>query len=341
MATTPATLQAFNPRPRPKLGDRQRSLRRGVGLLLVLSAVYTAGAAEGQEHLRDQDWSLTGSARLGAVATWTTSNLDPQYRPATRDPSTETEFDDGLDMYALIDLRLHAPNGASLYVRTPMEEYGVATGVTVPSTWGELDLQACYVFPDKVWEDPYLLGLPREETDRERFGGSVALNNIGGTRWSASYTMRHIDLEQDRAGQASPDLQRSGLTHQLEVSARLSLGGGQLLGSAGYERADLDGDAAAYDAATASVTYALPWRQFQFMLGIEIGYNWHRASHPLFRSTREDLRLGASAIAIHRDPFGITGAELGALSAWTYEESNCDFYDAQSIHLGIFIGYHF
>lgn len=341
METTPTTFETLDARPRTQPGDRRRSLRRGVGLLLALSAVHAAGAVEDEEHQHKQGWSLTGSTRLGVVATWTTSNLDPQYRSATRDPATETKFDDDLDLYALVDLRLHAPNGASLYVTTPLEEYGVATGVTLPSTWGEWELQACYVFPDRVWEDPYLLGVPRTETDRERFGGTLGLKDIVGTSWSASYTLRRIEVEQDRAGEAYPDLERGGLTHQLEISHRFDLGGSLIMGSAAYERADLDGDAAAYDAAAATATWVIPWRQFQFMLGAEVGYDWHRASHPLFGSTREDLRLGANAIITYREPFGITGSELGALGAWTYEDSNCDFYDAQSIHLGMFIGYHF
>lgn len=318
-----------------------RSIQRGLGLLLALSAVHVGGAVEGAQDPQEAGWSLSGSVRVGAVATWTTSKLDPQYQAATRDLSKKGEYEDGQDLYALIDLRVQAPNGAGLYLTTPLEEYGAAAGVTVPTAWGEWDIQACYVFPDSVWEDPYLLGRARKETDRERYGGTLALNAIAGTRWSASYTIRTIKIEQDRAGQAHPELGRSGITHRMEVSTHLALGEGQLQGGATYERADLDGEAAAFDAATVTLCWAVPWRQWQFMLGAEAGYDWHRASHPLFGSTREDLRVGGNALISYRDPLEIDGAELGALAAWSLEESNCDFYDAQSIHLGMFIGYHF
>ncbi len=343
METNPARSPALGStrRSKPLPLGRQPSLRRGVGLALALSAVQAVGATEGSERPRARDWSLTGSVRLGAVATWTNSNLDPQHRPATRDPATDDEYDAGLDLYPLLDLRLRAPRGVSMYLTTPSDEYGVATGVTVPTTWGKVDIQACYVFSDSVWNDPYLLGLPREETDRERFGGTVALKDIGGTRWSTSYTLRRVDVEEDRAGHAHPELQRSGLTHRIELATSFDLGGGQLSGAAEYERADLDGDAAAYDAATVTVAWTVPWRRYLITLGAEVGYDTHRASHPLFGSTRDDLRLGGNALVTYREPFGITGAELGALSAWSNEDSNCDFYDAQSFHLGMFIGYHF
>ncbi len=106
--------------------------------------------------------------------------------------------------------------------------------------------------PAEVWEDPYVEGRRREETDRTSSGLRLTYDKILGSDLEVEFTWRKIDVDDEFSGRTflglpefqAERLDREGDQFQLEFLYVFKLGEKHsLIPSFEYARFDLDGDA--------------------------------------------------------------------------------------------------
>lgn len=64
-------------------------------------------------------------------------------------------------------------------------------------------LSGAFVFsgiPGEAWEDPYAVGTGRQTTDRKSNSMRLGWDGIWGSQFSANYTVRKIEIEDERSG---------------------------------------------------------------------------------------------------------------------------------------------
>jgi hypothetical protein len=112
-------------------------------------------------------------------------------------------------------------------------------------------------FLDETWQDPYLVGSPRQETDERFQGARVAFERIAGSRLTLKYAYAESDVELERSGAGlglAPSeralLRRDSRYHRVEGELNLPLGDGWSWRPAlQLTDAQADGEASSYEEA--------------------------------------------------------------------------------------------
>lgn len=322
--------------------EPSHGITTGLGLMLAMAAGgYSLGASEQVDPAAAKGWGIGGSLQLGMVTSGGRSQINPDYSNSHHEGQRAASWQRRDGLYPLLNLRLESVDGLVFYVDTPLEEYGLALGMTAPSAWGAWDIQLYYGFEESVWDDPYALNRARQETDQQRVGGSLALNQIAETSLSLEYTLRRIAIDDDRAAKRDEHLGRAGWDHCLSLSAPWALDGTQLITAVEGRWQDREGRAASALSVNASVAWVIPWQHWQLMLNIEAGHAHYQDQHPVFGRRRRDLQWGAGGMLSHRGLLGLSGVTTGALAAWEAIDSTTPFYDQQAWFAGLVLGYDF
>ena len=205
------------------------------------------------------------------------------------------------------------------------------------------------LFDEDVWQDPFLVGRDRAETDMSSQGFRMAAASVFGVPLSLGYTFTSIDVDQDLAGASRglssaqrASLKRSGKRHQADVSYDIDLGHGFTLSpGAQYTLADADGDANSFDrfGGDLALTYTVG-RVTLFASGA-LYCSEHDASNPVFNLTREDDIYAVSTGITIASPFGLEHISVSLMSMYRQEDSNIGFYDKEQFINGIGVNWSF
>jgi len=57
-----------------------------------------------------------------------------------------------------------------------------------------------FLSPTQTWEDPYVVGVNRKETDRTSRGPRIEYDKILGTGFGVQYTQRKTEIDKERSG---------------------------------------------------------------------------------------------------------------------------------------------
>jgi hypothetical protein len=202
--------------------------------------------------------------------------------------------------------------------------------------------------PAKVWEDPYVEGRDRDDTDRDSMGARLVWDRIFGSGLQVQYTYRKIDIDDEKSGQfligqgrltsaQAKLLERDGTRHAADILYRFDLAKGHTLAPAFiYSNNDLDGDAMKNESYDLQLTYAYFGNPFSFTGNVSIGQAEYDEDNPIYNKDQEDDRYGIQGTLYYRNPWnwGLFNSKpfnfyIGG--AYVKVDSNIDFYNQEAI----------
>lgn len=195
---------------------------------------------------------------------------------------------------------------------------------------------------NEVWEDPYLTGSDRKETDQTRTGGRLGLDGILGTGLSLDYCMMNIEVDDDLSGKTNPLLKRDGISHVLTTSYAVPLGeNNSLTPQIQYEIGDIDGKSNSYDSWGGSLTHTFINKNIMLATTVSAAKAEYDQSHPLFNKIRDEETYGVSSTITWFDPLGYENFFVNVMGSYAKTDSNIDFFDSTDTMAGMGIGYRF
>lgn len=215
----------------------------------------------------------------------------------------------------------------------------------------EFSLVSTPIFsPVQVWQDPYVVGVERQQTDRISRGGRIDYANILGSGFGVQYTQRKTELDDELSGTTQLGLtsaqaqllDREGDVKRLVAYYRFPPIGRNIVEvrlSQGSN--DLDGEAMAGDGNQLQVTHVYLGERFTTASNIFIGQKDFDVVNPVFGVTREDDRIGLGIVLIDKKFFGSKEWVGQATAVWADLDSNIDFYKGTSTMVSVGAQYRF
>ncbi|MEJ2519378.1 MAG: DUF2860 family protein, partial [Desulfuromonadales bacterium] len=156
-------------------------------------------------------------------------------------------------------------------------------------------------FPTEVWQDPYVVNAPRQETDRSSLGVQFTLDKAFGSNFELQYSYRDIEFDRELSGQ-SPSLglsladqkllDRNRKAHKATVLYHYRLSEKQrLTPSFSYSVDDGEGDAISGSGYFAQLTYFYSDDPVTLILNAGFGASEADARNPIFNKTEESDHL--------------------------------------------------
>ncbi len=191
-----------------------------------------------------------------------------------------------------------------------------------------------------VWEDPYLVGVDREETGFREYGVRASYGGVLGSAAGVSYKFAQTDVDTDKIGERFKGLRRDGVTHDLGVEYTLEVGRGMaVIPSLGYTRGAMDGDANSFDGWEAGLTFQRFRERYLLQIFLTAGRREYDAEHPIFGRTRGENGYSAMGLLTLPDLFGSPHLFSDVVAGYALRESNIDFFDARTCFGGLTLGY--
>ena len=165
----------------------------------------------------------------------------------------------------------------------------------------------------RVWEDPYLVGSPREDTEMAVSGFRVVWDRIFGTEFEARISTRERDLDNEKSGEglglSAADqklLDRNGDINQLEVSYKFKLNEQNTLRPhVRYIDRDLDGDAMSQDGTEVGVTHEFTSNEIRWKTQLAYASLDGDADNPIFGDANDTDRIVFSSVMFFPGFFGL------------------------------------
>jgi hypothetical protein len=245
--------------------------------------------------------------------------------------------------YTFADTRTQVFLGSALIDRL---RFDMSTAAGVRKQWDETGIfEGAFLFsavPIEVWEDPYLTGAKRKETDRTSTGGRLSWSQIYNSNFHLTYSYRDIDIDDELSGQSvvlpplTPAqrnlLRREGDHHQAEVLYVHQLCENQWIAPAlQYDHYGLDGDAMSNDMYSLMLTHTYAAEKWRLLTNLNYGYADYDEQNPIYLKTQDAHRYGISTTLLYPNFFNVKNL-TGVLGvAYLKENANIDFYDTEII----------
>ena len=202
----------------------------------------------------------------------------------------------------------------------------------------------------EVWEDPYLTGDSRDETDRTSDGFRLQWGNIAGSNFDVRVSSREVDIDKERSGDslvAAGDitaseqelLDRNGDITVASIVYNRKIDEGRFLVVTGNSvDHDLDGDAMSQDGFSMQLTYGtrLDSRK-RLVTNFELGSFDYDKRNPVFHEKDSRDVTSLTMTLFVKDPLGFKGWVGNAGLVYGQSDHDIDFYDttATMINFGM------
>lgn len=326
----------------------------------LLAVLISATTLSAQAYDRiPQESGFSGFAFVGAGSTSRETNMiatvggtevaDERIDSLTQSPDSERYgkllLDFGLS-YTFADSRTQIFGGTELEdFLTQDSTFGIGVRQGIGGA-GNLRASLLASTPVETWEDPYLVGVDREETDVKSGGVRLGWEHIFGTGLELTYTKRSVELDDELSGTSlglTPAqrtlLDREGDIKELQVSYFWKPAEDHILTpSLSHVDHDLDGDAMAMDGYQAELNYAYTGLQdWELVVNLLTGKLESDDNNPIYGKSADVDRSGISLAATYKEPFGLKDWRARAAFSYGEEDSNIDFYDTsiKSFSLGM------
>ncbi|WP_105903073.1 DUF2860 family protein [Vibrio gangliei] len=198
-----------------------------------------------------------------------------------------------------------------------------------------------------TWQDPFLVGSKRHETDRTIKGARLQFSEILDTGLGLEFAAGKNEIDDELSGsqyssQVQSQLDREGDLYYGELYYVTPVTETALIRSSfSYLRNQANGDAMASNQYTGQIALFQRYQQSTLTLSLKYQYAKFDESHPLFDKVQENDAVGLLATYTYDDIFGWQGVGVGVLAGFTEHLSNIDFYQYESWILGTGIRYVF
>jgi hypothetical protein len=200
----------------------------------------------------------------------------------------------------------------------------------------------------EVWEDPYVTGTARDETDRTADGARIEWGSIFGSGFDLQVSSREIDIDDERSGDALVAattitageqglLDRNGDMDVVKIVYNWQIEEGRILsiGLRSFDN-DLDGEAMAHDGSALELTYFARLNATKRMaVNFSVGTFEHDEENPIYDEEDEADIAGLTVTFFASDPFGYKGWVGNAGFAFGEEDHEIDFYDSKAVMVSV------
>jgi len=203
--------------------------------------------------------------------------------------------------------------------------------------------------PTQVWEDPYLIGADREETDRTGAGARVGVANIAGSGVEVMLTVREIKVDNEHSGEglgldaaARRLLRRDGETVRLEILRSFKLGEHQsLIPALNFGMYDADGEALSREGYGIHLTHVWQIGRLRLLSNLTLSRSEFDEANPVFGMKQDEETVMLSLTGIYPGIFG--KKQLSGMAGLLYAErdSDIDFHDSEATVFNLGIMYMF
>lgn len=317
---------------------------------LATAALLTLPVGATAEETDSTD-SVSGTVGVGLMVIDSGNNLNPNGsddRLESLDESADRETTFIPIVLPRVSWDVGEPEGLKLYLTTdpPIDEVGGFAfnlgGTYRGNKAGILDMGLFFTPFEEAWENPYVTGVDREETDTSKYGFKIGLNRIMGSGFRVQFVYLNDDVDDDVIGELQPDLARDGSVYSLnmnyshhvrknlEIRPRLSI-----------RKGDFDGDANSFMKYKIDLEARYMTGRWMVVPRIYYSYSDYDETHPIFGTTRENDSYGFSLLTTRMAPFNWEKWSAACLLALSKGDSNIDFYDTEAITFGGMLNYHF
>jgi hypothetical protein len=204
-------------------------------------------------------------------------------------------------------------------------------------------------FLDETWQDPYLVGSPRQETDERFQGARVAFERIAGSRLTLKYAYAESDVELERSGAGlglAPSeralLRRDSRYHRVEGELNLPLGDGWSWRPAlQLTDAQADGEASSYEEAVLRLGLDGRRGRHGLVANATLGRRDHERANPVFGQATDSTRWGLFAIYTFAKPFGWERTGFNLIAGYRRQDADVTFHDSRGGILAAGLAYRF
>lgn len=191
----------------------------------------------------------------------------------------------------------------------------------------------------EVWQDPYLTGAKRKETDRTNNGFRVYWQQIMSSGLEMRYTYSDVDIDKERSGASlaltdeqrklldrNGDVDRFSLLYEFASDDKRHIVTPQLT----YIDRDLDGEAMANDGGSASVNYIYQYdKKLRWVFNASYSDLDWKEKNPIYDYKDSADSYGVSASFFYTGAFGLKDWTFNATAGWYEEDHDIDFYDSE------------
>jgi hypothetical protein len=270
----------------------------------------------------------------------------------------DPESDDTVHPALGLELRYTLPNRSQFFLGSSLEDqltmdYANQLGWR-KQTESAGSFQVGLLLPDpaiETWEDPYLVGVPRTEVDRDSQGFRFEWDNVLGSSFGFLVQARDIEIEPELSGTdaalgcdaaCQQLLDRNGdqaiarlwyrfivaQTHVLEPTLR-------------FRREDRDGAAVARDAWAAQLAYAYIQPPWTFVGNILVGQSEYDEPNPLYGQRQDADTVAVDATLLYTLPTESGRWQLTGSVFWGESDPDIGFHDNELTQLAVGFIYNF
>lgn len=330
-----------------------RSSRSALTILLTLAGV----SAHAEINPIPKESGFSGFGQLGATYSEVNSNtlIGPERSESQRLDSLNSQASSsGGRITPNLDMRYtFAESRTQLFLGSVIQDalmLDFTQQFGVRREMGDKGIgSVAYVFSGiagEVWQDPYQTGSDRQDTDRSTSGVRLGWDGIWGSPFSATYTYRNIEIDDEHSGDSiswltnaeRAELDRNGKSQDLNLSYNWRLeNGSQLIPGLNYTRYEADGEAASFNRFGGQLTYSMLTRKFSLITNMLMNRVEYDGVNPVFGQTVDANEWGLNATFMWHQLMGVD--KLSALVSASYGKSdaNVDFFDTDlsSISTGL------
>ena len=199
----------------------------------------------------------------------------------------------------------------------------------------------------EVWKDPYLVGSPREETDRTYTGVRLEWGSIFGSGFDVRFSSREVEIDDELSGDdlvpttitAAEQLllDRNGDINVASIFYNWKIEEGRVFSiSVNSIEHDLDGKAMSYDGTSVQLAYLTRLNDRTRMVGnLAFGSFDYDEENPIVNITNEKDSIGLTLTFFLSDPFGYKGWTGNAGFVYGEEDNDIDFYDSTATMVNV------
>jgi len=202
---------------------------------------------------------------------------------------------------------------------------------------------------NEVWEDPFLVGSDREETQQRVGGARVAVEQIFASPFTVKYAIASSSIEDEYSGQTyslTTDevtlLNRDSIYQRFSIETMFPIQKGIFLKpTLEKNQRDAEGEANSYEDYALKLG-VLVFRERSFWATtISLGVQNYEAINPIF-GKKQDLVYGRlSSIFNYKEPLNLQNWNWTLLGSYSMKQSDINFYDSNSMLISTGMSYKF
>jgi len=330
----------------------EKNVEKKIRLSILCFAVLLCSVVGGTGgSLAEEQGAFEGQISFGGILINSGNNLNPEGSEKRID-DLNSAADKELTVLPIVlpDLTydVGTAEGLKVYFETnpPIDEVGgfafnLGATYQIPEI-GIIDGSVFFTPFEEAWEDPYVTGVDRKETDTTKYGAKIGLNRIMGTGLRINFVYLNDDVDNDLIGSLEHDLNRDGAVYSLNMNYSFypskTL---ELRPRISFRKGDYDGDANSFTKYKFELETRYMVGQVMVMPRAYYSYSKYDEVNPIFNKERDNDSYGLSLIANYMAPFNYQNWSITGLLSLSRGDSNIEFYDTEAVTLGGFLNYHF